>query len=160
MVFKQSSLLCINVFTKQSCQLWCRLRNAKMLSKATRLQGRVAGQSRDCLLKCNTARSGTALVRPSITFNNSSRIRKRGRVGAALCAMFRKRASEALGQRTLPAAKSKTSPHFACAFQRLAEAGHAPAIGALSAADGHFLNLRTSQLSAANLLILNPKPSD
>lgn len=70
--------------------------------KSTKLQGRVAGQSRDCLLKCNTARSGTAHVRPSITFSNSSRIRKRGRVGAALCAMFRKRASEALGQRHFP----------------------------------------------------------
>ena len=34
MVFKQSSLLCISVFTKQSCQLWCRLRDAKTLSKA------------------------------------------------------------------------------------------------------------------------------
>ena len=34
MVLKQSSLLCINAFTKQSCQLWCRLRDAKVLSEA------------------------------------------------------------------------------------------------------------------------------
>lgn len=61
-----------------------------------RLQGRLAGQSRGC---CNPASSRTAAATSSSTFNNSSRMRKRGSVGAALCAILRVRVSQSLGHR-------------------------------------------------------------
>ena len=65
-----------------------------------------------------------------------------------------------------PDAKSNTTPHYACAFQRLAESDHAPAVGASSAVEP-FLYPRTfctyahlNSHSSKICLILNPESID
>lgn len=91
-----------------------------------RLQGRLAGQSRE---NCNTASFCTAAAISSSTFNSSSRMRKRGSVGAALCAILRVRVSQSLGQRHFLDANLNGTPHRACACSNY----HRPGMSLLQA---------------------------
>lgn len=74
-LLKQDALLAINIFTKEPCKLWCRLQMESIAGKLCLSKKVLMGQKQGYMFRNRGAGS---------TLSSSSRIRRRGSLGAAL----------------------------------------------------------------------------